>query len=108
MFSSLGSRRLAMAAGFAALDAALSLSSTAGAAPVTETFAFTGTPQSFTVPADVCTVTVVAVGAQGGGPQEGGGLGGQATAELDVVAGETLVIEVGGQGHDGHLRPVLL
>jgi hypothetical protein len=93
------SRRLAIAAtATAVVVATIALPSTAGAAPVTETFEHTGSTQTFTVPDDVCRVTAVAYGAQGGGNRDTGGLGGQATTELDVTPGETLVIEVGGQG----------
>ncbi len=39
---------------------------TASAAPTTQTFSFTGAPETFTVPANVCQITVAALGAQGG------------------------------------------
>src|SRR5215471_5843648 len=38
----------------------------AGAAPQTQAFSFTGAPQSFVVPANVCQLAVDAFGAQGG------------------------------------------
>jgi hypothetical protein len=91
----------------------------AGTAASEESFAFTGAVQEFTVPADVCSLTVDALGAAGneeqgsivelqpqGGftPQgefpfiAGGGLGGSATATIEVTPGEVLFVHVGGQG----------
>jgi hypothetical protein len=67
------------------------------AGPTSVTFNFTGTVQTFTVPAGVSQITVDAFGAQGGG---GGGLGGRATATFSVTPGETLQVTVGGQGLD--------
>jgi hypothetical protein len=107
--------------GFAVLGAG-----TAGAVPTSETFSFTGEQASFTVPADVCELTIDAFGAQGGagsiiegdngvfservgdelGAQqiEGepgvGGPGGQVTATVPVTPGETLTILAGGAGGD--------
>ena len=79
----------------------------AGAAPsctgtttVTCTFAFTGSADSFTVPAGVTQITVDAFGAQGGPTQvlgTAGGLGGEATATIAVTPGEVLQVNVGGQ-----------
>lgn len=87
-----------------------------GAATVTESFEFTGEPETFTVPADVCEVTIDARGAEGGastgdnnatgsGPGARvagngitGGLGARATATLPVTPGETLDVFVGGAG----------
>jgi hypothetical protein len=86
-------------------------SSTAGAAPVTETFEYNGTdgsdgtPQEFVVPPDVCQITVDVSGAAGGAGDGGtptpGGLGGRATATIAVTPGETLGVHVGGAGGDG-------
>ena len=84
--------RFAGAAGAVALSAgalAIATPVPAGAEPVTETFGFTGAAQSFTVPADVCAITVTARGAAGGtgaGDEENavGGLGGEAIATLTV------------------------
>lgn len=80
----------------------------ASAAPMTETFQFTGAAQSFVVPAGVNQVSVDAFGAQGG--NEGfadvaGGLGGRATAILAVTPCETLEVHVGGKGRDGAFVP---
>ncbi|MFF7183409.1 hypothetical protein [Streptomyces sp. NPDC008121] len=67
----------------------------ASAAPVTETFTFTGAPQQFTVPAGVTSVSVVADGAQGG---QDGGLGARVTSGLAVTPGQMLDVYVGGAG----------
>lgn len=69
---------------------------------VTETFAFTGDPQTFTVPGWVTEVEVVACGAQGAGLEEfgllPGGEGGRVTSVLSVTPGEILLVVVGGEG----------
>lgn len=66
----------------------------AAAAQTTVTFSATGASQSFVVPAGITSVQIDAAGAQG----YNGGLGGRATGTLAVVPGETLQINVGGQG----------
>lgn len=78
---------------------------TAAGATVTCTFS-AGSEGTFTVPAAVSTVHVVAVGAGGGGTLGGrGGPGAQVTADLSVSPGSTLFAEVniggGAGGADG-------
>src|SRR5437868_631623 len=80
----------------------------ATAAPTTQDFEFTGAAQSFVVPANVCSITVDASGAEGAANSAtnslGGsipGLGGEATATIPVTPGETLSVMVGGQGEPG-------
>ncbi len=84
------------------------MASPASAAADTETFSFTGTAQTFTVPAGVTEVTIDAYGAAGG-PSEGGaapgGLGGRATATIPVTPGEALAVYVGGLGTAPGSRP---
>ena len=64
-----------------------------------QVFSHTGAAQTFTVPDDVCAVTITAEGAQGGNGNTGtGGLGGSATVSLAVAPGEDLQVNVGGQG----------
>ena len=46
---------------------------TAAAQPTTQTFSFTGGAQSFTVPENVCQITVDAFGAEGGDGGDGAG-----------------------------------
>lgn len=71
---------------------------------VTCTYSYTGAEQQFTVPADVSSVTVTAVGGTGGAspnPSYGtpGGRGDVITAPLSgLAAGSTLYVEVGGNG----------
>lgn len=61
----------------------------------TITFNYTGTQQSWVIPADVTRIGIEIVGAQGGGTNAG--KGGKVTAELAVTSGATLIIVVGGQ-----------
>lgn len=62
-----------------------------------KTFAYTGARQWFRVPANVRKITVIAVGAAGGGPA--GGFGGRVYAKLPVIPGERLAVFVGGTAH---------
>ena len=75
---------------------------TATAAPAAaETYLFTGAEQTYTVPAGVSKVHVVAVGGRGGSAHPGasgrpqGGSGALVTADLPVSPGQTLYVEVG-------------
>ena len=63
-------------------------------------FEFTGSPQDYVVPPDVCRVRIEVVGAAGGRDGTAGapGAGAQATAEFRVTPGETLRVRVGGWG----------
>jgi len=73
-------------------------------AQITLTFSFTGSPQTFTVPACVNAVSLTAKGAQGGtnGSGVSGGLGGTAFGVLTVTPGDILTIYVGGNnGYNG-------
>jgi hypothetical protein len=69
-------------------------------ANVTCSFGYNGAEQTFTVPAGVSQVTLTATGASGGGDSfsGSGGFGGVATDTATVTPGQTLYIEVGGQG----------
>ena len=70
----------------------------------TVNFGYTGAEQTFTVPAGVTTIDVLAVGGSGGSAGgTGGGAGGtgaQASAALPVIPGQTLYVEVGSNGQD--------
>ena len=71
------------------------------------TYTFTGSQQQFTVPAGISAVYVTAVGATGGSGGiygAGGGAGGTASGYLGVTPGETLYVEVGGNGGNGVAR----
>lgn len=72
----------------------------AGGGTITTTYSYTGSVQTFTVPAGVDTITIEAWGAQGNSNPLGvaGGLGGYATGKLLVNAGDVLSIYVGGGG----------
>lgn len=60
-------------------------------------FNFTGAQQSYIVPAGVTLISIDAYGAQGGTAE--GGQGGYAFGELSVTPGQTVYINVGGQGN---------
>ena len=75
----------------------------AGAGPAsatTLTFSPSASPQTWKVPGGVTSAAFDLLGAQGGGVAGGGsgGLGGEATATIAVMPGETVVIYVGVQG----------
>ena len=63
-----------------------------------QTFNYTGSVQTWTVPAGVCSLTVECWGAQGWSGTNQGGLGGYAKATFPVSSGETVSIYVGQQG----------
>jgi hypothetical protein len=98
------------AAGLAAVVPALPASAASGSCAassgqVTCTFDYTGSAQTWTVPAGVTTATFDLSGAQGGGtgyfPAQGG-LGGETTATLSALpAGGSVQVNVGGQGGFG-------
>ena len=75
---------------------------TAEAESDSQTFSYTGSSQTFTVPSGVSTITIQAWGAQGcAGHFQGGGYpggkGGYATGSLSVSAGNVLYVFVGQQ-----------
>ena len=61
----------------------------------TKDFSYTGTPQLWTVPAGVTSVQVDVRGAQGGGTY--GGFGSRVEANVPVIPGQVMVVDVGGQ-----------
>jgi len=91
---------LSLAAAVAvALASLLGSSSALAAGKITKTFHYTGEEQTFTVPAGVSGVEVLAVGGSGGSAETiAGGLAAKASGSLTVKAGETLYVEVGGKG----------
>jgi hypothetical protein len=68
----------------------------------TQTFSYTGGEQTFTVPVNVTSVEVTAVGGHGGSAAASGGAAAEVTGTLAVTAGETLYVEVGGNGQNGN------
>jgi hypothetical protein len=97
----------------AALFTLTSLLCVLGAAPAAaspQTFGFTGDEQTYTVPAGVHSLHLVALGAEGGTGSDSatgsihggvGGLGARVEADLAVAPGQTLFVEVGGVGTPG-------
>jgi LPXTG-motif cell wall-anchored protein len=83
--------------------AALLAATPASAAPIgsSQSFAFTGSVQSWTVPADVTTIYVEVAGGQGGGSYGWGGTGAELKGTLSVTPGTTLNLVVGGVGANG-------
>lgn len=73
----------------------------ASAQATTLTYLYTGGEQTFTVPAGVTTLHVVAIGGAGGSSAVLGGAAAQVTGDLAVTPGQVLYIEVGGKGKDG-------
>lgn len=73
-----------------------------GAQAATQTFNYTGGEQTFTVPAGVTSVEVTAIGGHGGNAAASGGAAAQVTGMLNVTSGETLYVEVGGNGANGN------
>lgn len=77
--------------------------------PGSQTFSYTGSPQSFTVPACVTSIQVDVRGAQGGNGGNGqycsntvlGGNGGRVQATLAVSPGQVLSVIVGQKGGNG-------
>ena len=93
-------RRLVRRAALAVVGLA-TLGFAAPASAITETFNFTGTAQTWTVPAGVTEATFDLHGAQGENflePQGIPGLGGRATATIAVTPGASIQVNVGGQG----------
>jgi hypothetical protein len=76
------------------------LVATPASASDTVTFQYIGAEQTYVVPPGIRMLHVVAVGAPGGPGWAGapGGFGAIVTADLDVLPGETLLVDVGGQG----------
>src|SRR5215216_3724498 len=70
---------------------------TAGA---TQTFSYTGAEQMYVVPAGVTAVRVDAVGGRGDGDSGAGGNPHKVVGAISVTPGETLYVEVGGNGND--------
>src|SRR5262245_36196798 len=89
----------------ALLTGVLAPGAVSAVSPVSQTFVYTGSEQQFTVPADITTLHVIVIGANGGDGNgvAGGGLGKGARLEGDlaVTPGTTLYAAVGGVGGGG-------
>lgn len=95
-----GTRIVALAIAVIAVMAvtALGVGAAGATAATTKVFSFTGAEQTFTVPAGVTSIHVVAIGGHGGKAGNAGGAGAQVEGDLSVKAGQTLYVEVGGNG----------
>ena len=82
------------------LAAVLTLSATATAQATSQTFVYTGVEQTFVVPEGITALDVSAVGGSGGAAAPGGagGAAAQVSGVLNVSPGDTLYLEVGGNG----------
>ncbi|MDR3678342.1 MAG: gliding motility-associated C-terminal domain-containing protein [Flavipsychrobacter sp.] len=81
------------------------LSGGTGGGVTTSIFGYTGGVQTFTVPANVSSITVDASGAQGGGSANvptNRAAGGRIQGTLATIPGQVLNIYVGGSGADGN------
>ncbi|WP_190853860.1 hypothetical protein [Actinomadura sp. RB99] len=87
-------------------SAALVLTSAASAEEISQTFDYTGAPQTFTIPDGVCTMEVDAFGGAGGDAVYGspGGRGARVSAPLAVRPGQQLTVNVAGAGTGGDLN----
>jgi hypothetical protein len=95
--------RFARGASLLALTGSAWLIAPAAAQAGMMVFQPTNSEQMFTVPANVVSIHVVAIGAPGGNGIGGigagsGAYGAKATADLAVTPGEVLYVEVGGPG----------
>ncbi len=72
-------------------------------APTTQTFNYTGSAQTWTVPTGVTSITIVAKGGQGGNGDGGaGGLGATMQGDFTVTPGTDLTVVVGRAGTQTH------
>jgi Glycine rich protein len=76
---------------------------TASAMAVTQEFGYTGSEQTFTVPAGVTNLHVLAIGGHGGKAGQQGGAGAEVEGEFSVKPGQILFVEVGGDGGAGSM-----
>ncbi len=93
---------MALPAGFA-LTTLSGTSASSAAEVLSQTFTFNDTTQYFTVPAGVSSVDLTASGGSGGSGTSAGP-GAQITETVAVSPGDTLVVELGGQGGDGGVQ----
>lgn len=70
--------------------------------PNSQSFSYTGSLQSWIVPAGTHHITLIAAGAEGGGANNMGGNGARIQGAFVVTPGDSLVILVGGTGGTGY------
>jgi hypothetical protein len=93
---------------FLAVTGLLLAAQNASAAPTVTRFDFTGAQQSFTVPAGITSMHVVAIGGKGGANHYQtvfGGFGAVVSADVAVTPGQVLIVVVGGNGGDAETGP---
>ncbi len=98
--SELRCRRARRAAALTALAVGLPLAGAAAPAQATtKAFTYTGAEQTFTVPGGVHSVHVLAIGGAGGASNDAnGGFAAEVVGDVSATPGQTLYIEVGGNG----------
>jgi predicted RNA-binding protein with TRAM domain len=91
-----------------AVIVAMPIAATAGPSTVTQTFGYTGSTTTYTVPAGVSQLTLSMMGAEGGrggadasGPSPAGGYQGVVTGTMSVTPGQVLTVAVGQGGATG-------
>jgi hypothetical protein len=102
--NSRGSRLLAAVVSVSTLVASAVITASPSFAATTDTaqtFAATGSVQTWTVPDGVTQVYVDISGAEGGAAYGGGGRGAELTGTISVTPGDTLHIIVGSMGQNG-------
>lgn len=91
-------RRRALRAAIITLAPAVLAVGASPARAATASFVYVAKEQTFTVPAGVYSLHVLAVGGSGGSGGAAGGVGGEVNGDIEVTPGETLYVEVGGNG----------
>ena len=84
----------------ALLTLTLALACAAPAQATTATFSYTGAEQTITVPVGVYSVRALAIGGRGGAGDLAGGAAARVSGQLEVSPGQTLYVEVGGDGQN--------
>jgi hypothetical protein len=92
-----GARMRKWAAGLIVVAAFVGAASTASAGTISTAFGYTGSEQTYIVPAGVESISVNAIGGQG----YPAGQGAQVSGTLSVTPREQLYVEVGGNGSNG-------
>lgn len=90
--------RAAPCLAIALLVASAAVAQPAQAQTRTAAFSYAGAEQTFIDPGGVFSIGVLAIGGRGGGSGAPGGAGAQVSGDLKVTPGETLYVEVGGNG----------
>jgi hypothetical protein len=92
---------VATAAGASVIDVTSAAAAPSAPASFQFTYNATGSPQTYTVPGGVTTLTFTAYGAQGSAGCSSGGRGGSAQSNFTVTPGQVFTFAVGGEGSGG-------